>query len=343
MTKPLEKILARHNKNAISRSKIPAKQARITPIYRKPFWLPTVSYYFLSVAIAIIFFFLVWAILHEGGEATPWIPAGILASLVLIGAVILREIYLRKARNRYLLVKRQLDYNLSKIPNIAKTNQTRPKFTLQQNSYMLNHIKEKSDAARVLKRLPEGHFEVFEICNEYLNFTENELNKIDYNSPRFIAIKKGRRNVRDLHKYHLIKWAEIETKTHTRDAKIRATVVGKVETAQKALTVLESALRYYPKEENLIASYEAVAEFISRTKISHRIEEAEKSAFNEDYLSAIEQYGDILFLLTKENLSKRDKNEIKEKIELEINKLNILGEQNKNLELNPDQVSKEND
>ncbi len=200
---------------------------------------------------------------------------------------------------------------------------------------MLNQIREKSDAARVLKRLPEGHFDVFEICNEYLNFTNSELKRIDPNSPRYVAVRRGRQKVKKFHRYHLLKWAEIETKRHTRDAKNRSAVTGKVESAQKALTVLESALRFYPKDEDLNASYNAVSEFILRTKISHRIEEAEKLVFKEDYATAIAQYDDILFLLSKEKLNQRDKVEIAESIETEIRRLRILEESLTNLDLNP--------
>jgi hypothetical protein len=60
--------------------------------YRRPFWLPASNYYILAAAVAIAFFFLVWGVLHEGEDQAPWVPAGFGASLILIGAVFLREI-----------------------------------------------------------------------------------------------------------------------------------------------------------------------------------------------------------------------------------------------------------
>ncbi len=307
---------------------------------RHPFWLPAISYYFLTLAIAFIVFFLIWGLLHEGGDQTPWIPAGVLSSVILICAVFLREIFLRNARKRYVEAKRQLDYNLSKLPKISSQRQKHRKFTLQQNSSMLNHIKEKSDAASVLKRLPDAHLGVFEICNEYLIFTNRELKWIDKNSPRYLAVKKGRRKVRHTHKYHLLKWAEVETKKYTLEAKNQTTVVKKVEFAQKALTVLNSALKYYQKDAKLVESYEAITEFISTIKITNLIETADKMAFRGQNKEAIDQYNDILFLLTRENLNLRDKYILTEKVESEIQKLYRLEDAERTIDYQPDIIKK---
>jgi hypothetical protein len=331
-----ESFLASRNNKSISK-KVSA-QTVVTPTnFRRPFWLPSISYYFLSFSIAVTLFFLIWGILYEGGEQTPWITAGVFASLILISAVITREVFLRNARNRYLIASRQLDYNLSKIPQISRVRNERPKFTLQQNSVLLNRIEEKSAAARVLKRLPEGHLEVLEICNEYLHFTKNELRRIDLNSPRFPAVKRSRRKVKKIHRYHLLAWAEIETKRITRLAKNRASVEGKIETARKALNILDSAISFYPNDKDLIASHDAVNEFISRTKISGLIEEAEKFVFVSDYKSAIGKYRDLLFLLNQENFGRLEKKEFVGKIEREIQRLSLLHDQEYDLETVSDQ------
>ena len=76
---------------------------------RRPFWLPASNYYVLAVAISAAFFFLVWGILHDGGEETPWITAGIGASILLSGAVILREIVLRRAHDRFVRQQRMME------------------------------------------------------------------------------------------------------------------------------------------------------------------------------------------------------------------------------------------
>lgn len=332
----------RYNKSFYGRNRIASNMTGMPSEFKRPFWLPAISYYFLTVAVAIVVFFLIWGILLEGGDETPWIPAGLISSSILIGAVFLREITLRNARKKYLIAKRQLDYNLNKIQKTSVNPPKRPKFTLQQNSTILNQIKEKSDAARVLKRLPEGHLEVFELCNEYLNFTIKELRTVVANSPRFIAIRKGRKSIKRIHKYHLLKWAEIESRKYTREAKNLIKVGEKVETAQKAQAVLQSALSFYPNELNLVESAEAVDEYISRIKISHRIEEAEKSEFKGNLKQAKEKYEDTLFLLSKEKINKKDKELFEETIKLEILRIEELIGENNNFVNQPDKLKEIN-
>ncbi|MEP6901487.1 MAG: hypothetical protein ABJA66_07030, partial [Actinomycetota bacterium] len=136
--------------------------------YHRPFWLPASNYYILAAAIAIAFFFLVWGILHEGDEQMPWVPAGMGASFILIGAVFLREIVLRKARNRYLLVQQRLDHTLDNASLHTKANAPGKKLSVEKNAEVIKQIQIKSEAAKVLMKLADGHLEVFEICNEYL-------------------------------------------------------------------------------------------------------------------------------------------------------------------------------
>ena len=64
---------------------------------RPPFWLPASNYYVLAVAIALAFFFVVWGILDDvDGVRAPWQTAGVSASILLVGAVVLREMILRR-------------------------------------------------------------------------------------------------------------------------------------------------------------------------------------------------------------------------------------------------------
>ena len=76
---------------------------------RRPFWLPASNYYVLAVAVSTAFFFVVWGILHDSGEETPWVTAGISASLLLGGAVILRVVILRRAHIRLHRKQRVMD------------------------------------------------------------------------------------------------------------------------------------------------------------------------------------------------------------------------------------------
>lgn len=287
----------------------------------RPFWLPASNYYILAAAVAIAFFFLIWGILHEGDEETPWIPAGISASVILAGAVFLREVVLKNARRRYLLAQQRLDYNIQHISVKSAKSQNSNKLTLEQNAAIVEEISRKSGAAKILGKLPDGHLEVFEICNEYLLRNEKELQTAGVGSPRIASLRRSRRKVKDLHKFHLLAWAEIESRLLTQEAKIRVTISDKVETAQKALTILESALHFYPNEVRLFESAEVVKEFISSIKISHWIEQAEKAAFKGNNKRAISIYRDALFFLARDNAQPDKTQLIAEKINTEINKL----------------------
>lgn len=293
--------------------------------YRRPFWLPASNYYVLAIAVTIAFFFLVWGILHDGDDA-PWIPAGIGSSLVLMGAVVLREIILRKARNRFLSAQKRLDYNVKNVVQHSNANRSSNKLSLEQNAAIIKEITRKSDAAKVLGKLPEGHMEVFEICNEYLQINEKELETVGIGSPRLAALRRGKEVVQNLHHFHLLTWAEIESLALTQEAKNRVTISEKLETAQKALTVLDSALQFYPNETKLIESEYALKEFIASIKVSHWIEQAERSAFKGNYKRAISHYRDALFFLARGNIRKEEKEIIAEKINSEIIKLREVSE-----------------
>ena len=285
----------------------------------RPFWLPASNYYILAAAAAIAFFFLIWGILHEGGEEKPWIPAGFVASLVLAGAVILREIILRNARRRYLLAQQKLDYNLQNIS--VKPTQNSNKLTLEQNAVIVEEINRKSEAAKILGKLPDGHLEVFDLCNEYLSRNKQELQSAGVGSPRIAALRRSRERVKVLHKFHLLAWAEIESRSLTQEAKNRVTISEKVETAQRALTILESALNFYPQESRLFESADLLREYISSIKISDLIEQAERAAFKGNNKRAISIYRDALFFLERDNAQTVKTQLIAEKINKEIDKL----------------------
>jgi len=308
----------------------PKKTGRTVEKYNRPFWLPASNYYILTVSASIAFFFLVWGILHEGEEDMPWIPAGIGASIVLGSAVFLREVVLRKAQNKYLLARRQLDYNLNKIPLQSNANKNENKFTIEKNARIIKNIQQKSEAARLLGKLPDAHWEVFEICNEYLSINNRELETVGVGSPRLAALIRGKETVAQLHKFHLLAWAEIESRLLTQEAKNQAKFSEKLKDAQKALSVLESALQFYPNETRLIDSEEAIQEFVASIKISHSIEQAERAKFKENYKRAISFYRDALFSLARENLKSAERELLAEKINSEIEKIRQLENTTKN-------------
>lgn len=297
--------------------------------HNRPFWLPASNYYILTAVVAIAFFFLLWGVLHDESEEMPWIAAGIGAGFILGGAVFLREIVFRQARERYIAAERRLDNNIAALPALNPAPQNPNKLTLEKNAAIIKQIKQKSDAAKVLNKLATGHYEVFEVCNEYLVLSKEELKKVAIGSPRLAALRRGREIVKELHRFHLLEWAEIEARSFSRDAKNNATISERLEASQKALDIIHTALQYYPDESHLKKSEDALNEFIATIKVSHWIEQAERSAFKGHYKRAIGHYRDALFYLGRENVHDEERKLIAEKINAEIVKIRGLTETKK--------------
>ncbi len=291
---------------------------------RRLFWLTASNYYVLAAAAAIAFFFLVWGIFHDGDGETLLMAAGIGASLVLGGAVVVREFFLRKARNRFLLIERNLDRNVQQIPPSLRSTRDAGKLSLEKNAAIVKDIQKKSEAARLLGKMSAGHLEVFEICNEYLSLTEKQMETVGVGSPRIAGLRRGREIVGELHRHHLLAWAEIEARTLTQKAKNYVTISEKLNTAQEALTVLNSALQFYPNDRRLIESETVLKDFIGSIKVSHWIEQAERAAFKGNSRRAVSLYRDALFFLDREDVRTEEREAIAEKINFEIESLRKL-------------------
>jgi hypothetical protein len=265
---------------------------------RPPFWLPALNYYTLMLAVCATAFILIWGMLHDDGEELPWVTAAVTSVVLLAGAVFLREFVLRRARDRFLADQRMLDRSLKGvISHNAKKNGSAKKLTLEKNSALLREIAQKSEAAKILGKVSDGHKEVYEMCGRYLSINSQELAKVNPGSPRLAALLKGKDAAEEFHKFHLLQWAEIESRNLTNDSKNRVKVSDKLESAQRALNVIDSALEHYPNESNLIESGEALNEFIASIKLTDWLERAERAAFKKNYRQAKRVYQDALFFL----------------------------------------------
>ena len=268
--------------------------------HRRPFWLPASNYYILSASVTIGFFFLFWGILNDGREESPWIPAGLGAAIVLSSAVVLREIILRKARNRFRASERQLDMSVRGIAR--KVHERSPaKLTLERNALLLHEIARKSEAAKILGRFAEGHREVFELCAEYLGAVTRELPNVGAGSPRIAALRRGTDVAERYHYFHMLQWAEIESRALTHEASKRDKISNKLESAQAALGIVEFALETYPHERTLLDSQRLLLELVSSIKVSDLVEKAERAAFKGNDKRALDLYQDALFYIQRDN------------------------------------------
>jgi hypothetical protein len=291
----------------------------------RPFWLPASNYYVMAAAVAIGFFFLVWGILHDEGDETPWVSAGVGASILLGGAVVLREIVLRRARERYLQMERRVRENVSGARvHLGDRASAGGKLTLQKNAAILKEIRKKSDAAKVLGRFAAGHREVFEYCGEYLARNEAELTTVNAGSPRLAALLKGRNTVSQLHRYHLLQWAEIEARDHTSAANSLNNADDRLRAANEALNVVEFGLTKYPAERRLLESREVLRELLVSIKVTDLVERAVKAVFGHDNRLAISLYSDALYYLRRDNNYTPESRAAAARIDTELQRLRLL-------------------
>lgn len=263
---------------------------------RRPFWLPASNFYVLAAAVTLAVFFLIWGILHDGGEATPFVPAGLGASVVLAAAVILREVILRRVRNRFLAHQKRLDRSVAAAPRRNDAGDAN-KLTLERNAAILKTITQKSLAAKTLSRLSGAHREVFDLCEEYLALTQRELPTVGVGSPRLAAIRRGQGKVQELRHYHLLQWASIEARSLAEEAKAKSRVEERMELVNRALSVVDFAAGVYPNEGQLRESEEVLRELIVSIKVSDLLQKAERSAFKGNKPRAIDHYKEALFEL----------------------------------------------
>jgi tetratricopeptide (TPR) repeat protein len=169
--------------------------------------------------------------------------------------------------------------------------------------------------------MPDAHLDVAYLCQDFLAGTDEVLRSGNFSSEKGIALKAGQERVRALHKHHLLIWARDQSRALTHEAQHKARTSEKIETANKALECIDSALVMYPNEIELNESKIAITGFIASIRVAHWVELAERSAFKGQYRRAIDRYKDALFYLNDEAVKPDIKAAGRQRIELEIAKL----------------------
>jgi hypothetical protein len=274
----------------------------------RPFWMPASSFYVLTIATGLGVFFAIWWLLREDGEETAVIIAGLSGTVILGGGVFLREFVFRKARNRVIESQRRLDWSLKGASlNSGSRSDRRDKLTIELNAAILGEIRQKSNAARVLSSMANGHKEVFELCERYMSINGRELKSVSPGSPRIAALLKGKEAAEELHRFHMLKWAEIEAKTLTLEARKAKKASMRIEAAERALSVVSSVQDVYPYEDELKDSAAAIREFLASLKLRTRIEKAERAITREDYKQARKYYAEALRFIDGEPIPEQDR------------------------------------
>lgn len=260
-------------------------------------------------------FFLVWGLLLAGGDQAPWIPAGLAAAVVLLVTLSAREVVMRRAWTRYLL-EHGVPQQTSRAKR-SKAGASRNTYSTSLHSAALAAIQKRSSAVDSSSSA-EAHFEIFKLCQNYLDSAAEALRSNSLSTEKRHALKSGQERARALERHHLLTWARDSSRSLTHEAQRRARMYDKIETAHRAIDCLDFALKIFPDEQGLNESKLAIKEFIASVKVAHWVELAERAAFKGHYRRAINRYKDALFYLDRESVKEDVRRTGSEKIELEI-------------------------
>jgi tetratricopeptide (TPR) repeat protein len=182
----------------------------------------------------------------------------------------------------------------------------------------LRNLQKQSAEADAPNSGADIHLDLFHACQEYLSTTDEALRSSNVSTETRVAIRAGQDKVKALQKHHMLTWARDASMSLTREAQQRGRMSDKIETANKAMDCLDTALKVYSGEPELEASKLAIREFIASVKVAHWVELAERSAFKGHYKRAIERYKDALFYLSRETVKEDVRSAGAERIMREI-------------------------
>jgi tetratricopeptide (TPR) repeat protein len=273
------------------------------------------GYMIAAVAAALALFFALWWMLVVGGDEAPWVPAGLAASVVLLVALSAREVVMRRAWTRYLL-ETSASEGGTRVSG-DKPNASKKSYSSSLNSAALAAIQKQSAEAETAAS-PDSHLDVFHLCQNYLESTEESLRANNLHPEKRNALRATQERVRALEKHHLLTWARDSSRVFTHEAQKRVRVSDKIETANRAVECLDSALKVFPEEHELNESKLAIREFIASVKVAHWVELAERAAFKGHYRRAIDRYRDALFYLARESVNEEVRAAGEERIIREI-------------------------
>jgi tetratricopeptide (TPR) repeat protein len=287
---------------------------------RVPVWRSGANYYFLALFCSATIFFFVWAVLYDGYDDTPWMVAAIASISFAVTMVLFREIVLRRRRDREQAARR-LSHHLNEAKRLRPSQEFSEKLSIRRNDQLLAEIRTKSDAAKVLGKLPEAHQEVFELCDRYLALASTEITGARQGSPRVPALRKGAAAAAKRHRFHMLRWAELKSWLFTSLANHPGELFEKVRAAEEALDAVDRAALAYPDEAALTDSRRVLRGFLTSVSVRASIEMAEAANAKGNYAESLDHYRDALVGLQRFDDGFEDRSAIAERIRIEIARL----------------------
>jgi len=287
--------------------------------------LSAAGYLVTTVLTAGMMFAAVWWLFVTAGDESPWLPASIAASIVALVSVAAREVLVRRAWARY---THELEVEMSRgepakmTPGLRRAAAAAPKASVRETSSALRNLQQRlAQAEEAGSRQPEAHLEAYRLCEQHLASSEGAMRGGRITTEVRVALRVGQERVRELQKHHLLAWARGEAGRLTHEARQRASVSARIETAQRALEVIGEALRIYPGEPELQDSATAVRTYIASVKVAHWVELAERAAFRGRFNRAVARYQDALFYLSRAEMSDDARDDAAARINREIEML----------------------
>lgn len=230
-------------------------------------------------------------------EENGWMLAGLAASVVLLLAALARLMTARRDRARP-----REHTSFAEARHSSSAGHRTPSNIMQSSSLHAAALRslQKQSAEADARDLPETHRRLYDLCGEYLLAAEKALQSPGTQADRRVAVRAGQERVRELQKHHLLTWARLSARSLTHEAQQRVRLYEKVETANRALDCIETALKAYPDEAELNESARAIREFITSSRVAHWVELAERAKFKGYFQRAIDCYKDALFYLTRD-------------------------------------------
>ena len=275
--------------------------------------------------LSLALFWGIWFLLRSEGDEAPWIPAGLSAGFVILIAAAAREIAMRRAWARYtremeLLMGGGEAARPALVPKPVAANRS----GMQAQVAALRNLQQRLSELDAASTTPDAHLEAYRLCEQQLATTDDSLRMPGGAAEMRVALRSAQERVRALQRKHLLAWARGEVMRLTQEAQRRVRLSDKIETAQRAIEVLDEALKVYPDEQELRDSSIAVRDFIGSVKVGQWVEMAERAAFRGLYARAVARYRDALFYLSRAEMGEDARDEAATRIQREIEMLRAL-------------------
>lgn len=270
-------------------------------------------------------FFFVWAALQDGIDDTALTVGAISGISLAVVMVLFREIVFRRTRERD-HASRRLSYHLQEAKRLLPPPASEDKLSIRQNDRLLAEIRTKSDVAKVLGQLAEAHQEVFELCDRYLALASTELLAARAGSPRIPALRKGAAAASKRHRYHMLQWAQLKSRSFTEIGSESAHRPEKILAAEEALNAVEKASTVYPGETALADSRRVLRVYLISARVRDAIFSAERADASGNYAESLNHYADALARLQKFDVAFEERPLVEKRIRTEIDRLRRLTE-----------------